>query len=405
MGGSGVTRLERVDCDPLSPAKAAAAVQQGLARSRWVQMIGPGQARDAPQETLLPEGAGVLLSGGGSSGERRLCLHPVSHLDRSAAATAAWLQAIDIQADRVLLLNPLPLHHVSGLMPWWRSRCWGTDHSWLAPAWMKDGAALMQHCSALPGWRERPVLLSLVPTQLARLLTDPVGVSWLQQMAVIWIGGAALSLDLADRARAAQLRLAPCYGATETAAMVAALPPQRFLAGETSCGEALEDVELLLSDDGAVLVRCRRLAVAAWAPRQPGHLRSLTDANGWWRSGDRADLRQGLNVLGRLDGALQSGGETVFPEQLEQRLMAAVRQADLPVEAVLLLGIEDAEWGHRLVAVVRCPDPSLLQTLETMTRTWPAAERPKRWLHCPELSPNAAGKWQRQKWRDWIRSV
>ena len=39
------------------------------------------------------------------------------------------------------------------------------------------------------------------------------------------------------------------------------------------------------------------------------------------------------------------GGETVFPEQLEERLMAALQAVSLPVSAVLLLGVDDQDGG------------------------------------------------------------
>jgi len=97
----------------------------------------------------------------------------------------------------------------------------------------------------------------LVPTQLARLLAHPDGVAFLQQLQLIWIGGAALPAPLAEQARVLQLPLAPCYGSTETAAMVAALPPERFLAGEPGCGDPLMDVELRLATDGALIVQGR----------------------------------------------------------------------------------------------------------------------------------------------------
>ena len=63
-----------------------------------------------------------------------------------------------------------------------------------------------------------------------------------------------------------------------------------------------------------------------------------------------------LTLLGRLDGAIHSGGVTVFPEQLEVRLMAAAREVGLPLKAVLLLGVHDPEWGERLVVLVRWQD-------------------------------------------------
>jgi O-succinylbenzoic acid--CoA ligase len=321
-----------------------------------------------------------------------------------------------------------------------RCRRWGAELLFLPPDWLRDPALLAAACP-LPA--ERPVLLSLVPTQLGRLMASPQGLAWLRGCRVIWVGGAALSAPLAEQARREGLRLAPCYGATETAAMVAALPPERFLAGEPGCGFALEDVELRLAavasaplelgfdspaplaqelglnppgsaaqelgldpaGSAALEVRSARIS-PGWL--EAGQLCSLPrDGEGWWRSGDAAQLVEGrLSVLGRLDGALHSGGETVFPEILEGRLLAAAAAADLPLEAVLLLGIPDAAWGERLVALVR-PRPgadaaALISALAAITAGWWPAERPRRWEPCPTLASTAAGKWERARWRQWL---
>ena len=140
---------------------------QGFRDGRWMPLRG---AEALPQQ-LLPPGQGVLVSSGGSSGGRRICLQPLHHLDQSAAATAHWLQGIGLDPGEVLICNPLPMHHVSGLMPWWRSRSWGAPHLMLQPRWLKQPQGLIESCQAQPGWGQRPALLSLVPTQLGRLLS------------------------------------------------------------------------------------------------------------------------------------------------------------------------------------------------------------------------------------------
>ncbi len=377
-------------------------LEQGLAAGQWVSLSPEADA--APIDQLSP-GPGVLVRSGGSSGGSRCCAQPLQHLDRSAAATAHWLRGIDLDPAATLLLNPLPLAHVSGLMPWWRARCWGARHQQLAPGLMKTPSELLALCRSLPAWGTHPALLSLVPTQLARLLAHPDGVAFLQQIQLIWIGGAALPPPLAQQARALQLPLAPCYGSTETAAMVAALPPARFLAGERGCGDPLVDVELRLAADGALEVRTDRLALGRWCADQPDRWEELMDAGGWWRSGDRATLTPGLQIAGRIDGAIHSGGETVFPEQLEGRLMEASKAAGLPVDALLLVGVDDPDWGQRLVALVGSTDAAVLQRLAALTRPWSPAETPRRWVLCPDLAPSAVGKWQRQRWRDWLQRL
>jgi O-succinylbenzoic acid--CoA ligase len=224
---------------------------------------------------------------------------------------------------------------------------------------------------------------------------------------VIWVGGAALPEAQAAAARRAGLPLAPCYGATETAAMVTAQSPADFLAGAAGCGRPLTDVRLRTGEAGALEVRTARLSIGWLAG---GVLQPLPiDDEGWWRSGDAAVVAGDgcLQLRGRLDGALLSGGETVFPEPLEERLLAAAVAAGLPVTALLLLGEDDPEWGQRLVALVRpatgAATTSLLAALAALVAAWPPAERPRRWLACPALAPSAAGKWQRGRWRLWLQ--
>ena len=375
-------------------AGPAASDQQALAAAIGPDGLGPLEERWGP---------GVVIGSGGSTGGRRWCLQPLAHLQASASATGRWLEGLGLDPASCLHLNSLPLHHVSGLLPWVRAQHWGAGHQRLDPAWMRDPALLAAAAPLDPG---RPALLSLVPTQLQRLLAAAEGVAWLQRLALIWVGGAPLPPALAERARLAGLRLAPCYGATETAAMVSALAPEAFLAGGSGCGAPLGDVELRLGAEQAVEVRCERLS-PGWL--EAGRLQPLPrTADGWWRSGDAGRLGPtGLELLGRLDGAIHSGGETVFPEVLEQRLAQLAQAAGLPLQALLLLPIDDPDWGQRLVALVRpspgaLPWPELHTALELLCASWAPAERPWRWLLCSELAPTALGKWQRSRWRAWI---
>jgi O-succinylbenzoic acid--CoA ligase len=273
---------------------------------------------------------------------------------------------------------------------------------------MKDPAAL-----AVPA-AGAPVLLSVVPTQLQRLMDQPAGIDFLRHLSVIWVGGAPLSAGLAMRARTLGLPLAPCYGATETAAMVCALPPERFLAGADGCGLPLGDVRLRTDPaSGALEIACDRLS-PGWL--EGGRLVPLPrTADGWWRSGDAARLESaGWQIVGRLDGALHSGGETVFPEQVEQRLGALIAAAGLPVAELLLLPQPSDLWGEQLVALLRLAGPlatqqvlpaELLARLQQLARQLPPSQRPQHWRLCAPLARSAAGKWERQRWQAWMRDT
>ncbi|MBM5823518.1 MAG: AMP-binding protein [Cyanobacteria bacterium K_Offshore_surface_m2_011] len=404
-----------LDADPADPEAAAARLEQAWGRQRLVALAGPGQRGElaaalggAPEELadLARFGAAVVVGSGGSSGGRHWCLQPLAHLQASADATAAWLEGLGLEPAACLHLDPLPLHHVSGLLPLVRARHWGGGLRWLAPSLLRRPELLPEACPLPAG---RPVLLSLVPTQLARLMASPAASAWLAGCALIWVGGAALPAPIAAAARRAGLPLAPCYGATETAAMVCALPPQDFLAGVPGCGAPLADVALRLDGaTGAVEVRCARLSPGRLVA---GRLQPLPlQPDGWWRSGDGGRIGpEGLELLGRLDGALHSGGETVFPERLEERLQEQAARAGADVAALLLLARPDPEWGERLVALVRprrqAEGAELLALLQAITAAWAPAERPRSWHLCPPLAPTAAGKWDRGRWQRWLDSL
>ena len=408
-----MSRSRDLHCDPAQPGQAAATLEADLAAGAWVRLLPSGVQPELPALDVdglgWPPGPGVVLSTGGSSGGRQLCLHPLSNLDRSAQACGLWLETIGLEPASTLVWNPLPFQHVSGLMPWWRARQWGADHAWISPALIKQPALLLKHSLQYPAWQRRLMLLSLVPTQLRRLLADPHGRSWLGEMAVIWVGGAALPTDLADQSRDLGIRLAPCYGATETAAMVTAQTPLDFLAGTGGCGRPLDGVRLRLNQQGALAVHCDRLAVARLDGT--GGLSALSDVNGWWQSADLAELEGSLtdpqlNLLGRIDDAIHSGGVTVFPSQLEQRLLCEARKQGLPLDAVLLLGLVNREWGERLVALVRWSSADVssdtFDCLRRLVSEWSAPERPLDWIQCQELECSAAGKWERARWQNWL---
>jgi O-succinylbenzoic acid--CoA ligase len=370
--------------------------------TQLVQAIGLDPSAERHREHLGP---GVVVGSGGSTGGRHWCLQPLSHLRKSADASGHWLANLHLDPSACLHLNPLPPHHVSGLLPLVRARRWGGEIRWLSAAYLRMPEQLP---GLAPHPAGRPVLLSLVPTQLQRLMASPSGMAWLKGCSVIWVGGATLPPELATKARKAGLPLAPCYGATETAAMVCALPPQRFLAGEEGCGDPLEDVQVRIDPaTRAVEVLTTRLSPGRF---REGRLQTLPlQSGGWWRSGDGGHLGPGgLQIHGRLDGAIQSGGETVFPDVLERRLNVELAARGLSVEAVLLVPRSDSEWGERLVALIRprfgADAEALINVLQTIVASWPAQERPQQWVVCPELAISAIGKWERFRWQQWLGS-
>lgn len=116
--------------DGTSPARLVAALEEAWSAGRAVALARPADrqaltAAIGSGATLARWEAAVVLGSGGSSGGRRWCVQPLEHLQASADATARWLGVQGIDPAACLHLDPLPLHHVSGLLPLVRSRRWG----------------------------------------------------------------------------------------------------------------------------------------------------------------------------------------------------------------------------------------------------------------------------------------
>ena len=104
-------------------------------------------------------------------------------------------------------------------------------------------------------------ITSLVPTQLKRLLAEKDGINWLKIFDLIWVGGASITRETAKKCIKEQIKLAPCYGSTETAAMVTSLKPKEFLMGFENVGEILPDTKIRINEQGLIEIKSARIGI------------------------------------------------------------------------------------------------------------------------------------------------
>lgn len=311
----------------------------------------------------------LCLPTGGSGGGVKLARH-----DEATLAAAAHGFSRHFGVTRVNALGLLPLHHVSGFMAWMRTVLTGGQYQ---PAdWSEIFAG--QRPPLAPGdW-----FVSLVPTQLARLLADPEAVDWLRQFRAILIGGGPAWPALLDQAAAENLPVSFVYGSTETGAMVSALRPAEFIKGLRDCGLPLPHVRLSLAADGRLQVESESLFHGYWPHSRP---------DGSWVTDDLAEIDSAgrLTILGRSDGFIISGGKKVNPLTVEAVIRATGRWAD-----VVVIGVPDAEWGQRVVAChSHQPGPHPDVDIEPAMRAHLLpAERPKTYLAVHPWPRNAQGK-------------
>jgi len=293
---------------------------------------------------------------GGSSGAMKLARHDEVTL---GAAVAGFCEHFGVA--RVDALGLLPAWHVSGLMAW--ARCVWTGGEYGVASWKAVEAGEM-----------RPMVtggfLSLVPTQLGRLLGNASAEAWLRGFRAVLLGGGPAWPGLLAAARAARVPVAMCYGMTETAALVTAQRAEDFCAGDGSSGRALPHARLVVDDEGRIVIEAASLFFGYW----PG-----VRAAGAWRTDDLGEIDASgcLLVLGRADALIISGGEKVNPREVEEALRAA---GGVELGDVAVLGAPSAEWGAEVVALVLGPAELESRLRAEMMKVSAAAKRPKRYV-------------------------
>lgn len=323
--------------------------------------IGPGEdpaqvrADLSRRITRIPARTDLILrTSGSTTGTGRLIAMSAAALVASARATHARLGG-----PGTWLLS-LPAHHVAGLQILIRSLEAGTEpvvvdtSAGFSPTALADA---LDSARLSTGAAASRLYVSLVPTQLVRVLQDPQARRALSDADAVLLGGAAADPALLARARRAGVTVVTTYGMSETGG------------GCVYNGRPLAGVEVAIQDPdaegaGRILLSGPVLAEGYLRPsgRRPDD--SPVDAGeGFHRSGgkrilatsDRGRLHPDgrLEVLGRLDDVIITGGVKVEPRQVEEALAGIEGVAEACV-----VGLPDEKWGSRLVAAVVLEPPA-----------------------------------------------
>lgn len=296
---------------------------------------------DLPQAPLLGEAPAwqapaldqplTLILSSGSSGPAKLVQHSWGNHLYSARGSS---QVLALEAgDRWHLA--LPLYHVGGLAIVIRCLLAGAQVS-LAGTDLAEDLAFY-----------RPSHLSLVATQLYRLMALASTRSVLQSARAILLGGSAIPRSLIIAARQDGLAIHCSYGSTEMASQISTTPADAELETLFSAGFVLPFRELCLSTEGEVWLRGHTLCQGY---RSESGLESALNGQGWFASGDRGEIdsRGRLHIIGRRDQLIISGGENIQPEAIEAQLLQHPEVAQ-----AIVVGVADAEFGQRPVAFVQ----------------------------------------------------
>jgi O-succinylbenzoic acid--CoA ligase len=378
-----------------APAKAAAHEATGVEVLRLPEDPPP---RDPPPRTAAPaarhslDAPLALLYTSGTTGRPKGV--PLSHRNFLASAEAAARHLGTRPDDRWLAC--MPLFHVGGLSILLRAALAAL------PVVVQERFDPEAASHALD--TEEITHVSLVPTMLERLLDARGKRPAPPRLRCVLLGGGPAPPPLVERAAKLGFPLAPTYGLTEATSQVATLRPTGAADPTRDGLEPLPGTELRIlaeegrpaepGEPGEILVRGPTV-MRGYANRPDETRRVLRD--GWLHTGDMGhlDARGRLFVLDRRRDLIVSGGENVYPAEVEAAL---VEHPDVLEAGVA--GIADATFGRRPAAwLVLRPGRSLAtQELERFCRQRLAGYKvPVLYLRVDTLPRNAAGKLLRHR--------
>lgn len=249
--------------------------------------------------------------------------------------------------------------------------------------------------------------LVLVPTMLRRLCEQPKGAT-LGSVEKITVAGAKLTPS--DRRAAARAfpaaEVTEYYGASELGFISVSGEADEH--SPTAVGRAFPGVRLaILGDHGNSL-----------PPRHTGTIfvESALVSNGYISGGDGTGFRrQGplatvgdvgyldengtLHLIGRAGGMVLSGGNNIYPSEVEATIMAVAG-----VEAVLVFGLDHPDLGSELVAIIQPTDDAFEagRLARHLADALPRYKHPRKIWLCRRMPMTASGKIAPRKVRQWI---
>jgi acyl-CoA synthetase (AMP-forming)/AMP-acid ligase II len=261
--------------------------------------------------------------------------------------------------------------------------------------------------------RYRVDKLFLVPSAIHAVLQhSSIGVADYSCLRYILYGASPIPADLLRRAiDAFGCDFVQMYGSTETSGTITTLSPDDHLSGDPDClasaGSPLAGVEIAIIDEGGapvapgkpgeIAVRSVANMVGYWG--LPDETAKTIDTDGWLRTGDvgRIDAKGYLCVFDRVKDMIISGGENVYPAEVENAIFGHPS-----VGEVAVIGLADARWGEAVTAIVAPRQGKVANEAEIIAwaRARIAAYKAPKAVHFVDMLPrNPSGKILRRELR------
>ncbi|MBO3458180.1 2-succinylbenzoate--CoA ligase [Aetokthonos hydrillicola Thurmond2011] len=356
------------------------------------KVVGTGKRKIQVKEIASSQTPLIMIPTGGSSGKIKFAIHTWQTLVASVEGFTKYFGLNQVNSFCVL-----PLYHVSGLMQFMRSFITKGKLS-IAPFKEVTSGKIYDIESS-------KFFISLVPTQLQWFLQNPQLTEWLAKFETVLLGGAPAWNELLEKARYYKIRLAPTYGMTETASQIATLKPDDFLNGKVSSGKILPHAKVNICNDrgeglnsnqiGNIKIQSQSLFLGYYDSQVT--FKDLDNNNNlnYLQVDDLGFLDEEgyLNIIGRSNDKIITGGENVYPIEVE----SAIRATEM-VEDVCVIGIPDEYWGQAVTAIYisKSSHTSTVDIQSLIKDKLSKFKIPKNWVSVSTLPRNAQGKINRQ---------
>jgi len=330
----------------------------------------------------------TIIATSGTSAQPEAVLHTYGNHYYSAIGSNKNIKAQP--GDRWLL--SLPLYHVGGLAILFRTMLGG-------------GAVVIANKDAdlLDTIRRYQIThLSLVHTQLYRLLHRKPGRDEIKGLSALLVGGSAMPNILVTQAYECGLPLFTSYGLTEMASQVTTTTPGDSLDKLLTSGRLLDHRQVKVSTEGEILVKGDTL-FRGYVEQDEVYF--PVDGDGWFHTGDigRLDETGYLTVRGRKDSKFISGGENIHPEEIEGTLSLLDDVSD-----AVVVPMEDDEFGFRPVAFIRTAGSKRVyksDLVNQLEQYLPHFKIPVRFYKWPETAQESNMKPSRRYFRELVLAV
>ncbi len=302
------------------------------------------------------------------------------------AISSALNLGID-KADKWLI--SLPLFHVSGLSTLMKSVIYGM------PIYLMEKFDEKQVHEAI--LKKDITIVSVVTVMIQRLMEKMGNERYPEKLRCFLLGGGPAPQALLERAKEKAIPVFQSYGMTETASQIAALNPNDALNKLGSAGKPLFPAQLKIEKPGMdgigeIVVKGPTVTMGYYN-NSKANKESISE--GWFKTGDLGYIDQDgyLYVVDRRTDLIISGGENIYPTEIENALMKMPEVKEAGVTKM-----EDEIWGQIPVAyVVTNKKVTEIEILSFLKQHLAAYKLPKKVYFIDQLPRNVANKLVRNK--------